>query len=112
MKLPEGERAIVDLAKLRDYCLNPFHPRGRHQSRVFEPALRLVAADAEHLRRELLRAAREEEATPGDTDDYGHRYKIDFALVHGERRATIRSAWIIPAGEQAPRLTSCYVLLD
>jgi hypothetical protein len=112
MRLPEGEHAIVDVAKLREYCLNPFHPRGRHKSRVFESALGLVAADAEHLRGELLRAAREGEATRGDTDDYGQRYTIDFALAHGERRATIRSAWIIRSGEQVPRLTSCYVLLD
>jgi hypothetical protein len=112
MRLPGGEHAIADVAKLRDYCLNPFHPRGRHKSRVFESALGLVAADAEFLREELLRAAREGESTPGDIDDYGQRYTVDFALIRGERQATIRSAWIILAGEQVPRLTSCYVLLD
>ena len=26
MKLPHAEQAIVDIAKLRDYCLNPLHP--------------------------------------------------------------------------------------
>ncbi len=31
MKLPNAERAVVDLAKLRHYCLNPTHPRGRHK---------------------------------------------------------------------------------
>jgi hypothetical protein len=35
MKLPNGDRAIVDLEKLRAYCLNPQHPRGRHKARVF-----------------------------------------------------------------------------
>jgi len=37
MKLPGGERANVDVAKLRDYCLNPTHPRGRHKARVSRP---------------------------------------------------------------------------
>src|SRR5579863_7959177 len=28
MKLPGGDQAIVDIAKLRDYCLSPGHARG------------------------------------------------------------------------------------
>lgn len=35
MKLPNADRAVVGLAKLRDYCLSPTHPRGRHKARVF-----------------------------------------------------------------------------
>jgi hypothetical protein len=35
MKLPNGEHAVVDSAKLREYCLNPHHARGRHKARVF-----------------------------------------------------------------------------
>ena len=34
---------IVDLAKLRDYCLNEEHPRGRHKARVFRSRLGLTA---------------------------------------------------------------------
>ncbi len=43
MKLPNSDRAVVDIAKLRDYCLNPAHPRGRHKARVFAAALGLTA---------------------------------------------------------------------
>jgi hypothetical protein len=32
MKLPNGDRAVVD--KLRDYCLNPHHPHGRNKARL------------------------------------------------------------------------------
>jgi hypothetical protein len=39
MKLPNGERAVVDIRKLRDYCLSAKHRRGRHKARVFEAAL-------------------------------------------------------------------------
>jgi hypothetical protein len=39
MSLPNGERAIVEVAKLRDYCLSPTHPRGRHKARVFAASL-------------------------------------------------------------------------
>jgi len=29
MKLPDAERAFVDIEKLRGYCLNPYHIRGK-----------------------------------------------------------------------------------
>ncbi len=32
MKLPNADRAVVEIEKLRDYCLNPVHPRGRRDS--------------------------------------------------------------------------------
>jgi hypothetical protein len=54
MKLPKPEKAYLDLAKVRDYCLNPEHPRGRHKARVFEEALGLTAEHAEELRDALL----------------------------------------------------------
>ncbi len=50
MKLPNRDRAVVDLAKLRDYCLSEVHPRGKHKARVFRVALGLTTQDAEELR--------------------------------------------------------------
>ena len=73
MKLPGGERAVVDIAKLRDYCLNDLHPRGRHKARVFASALGLTVAEADVLQRSLLNAAREGNAQASDIDDYGQR---------------------------------------
>lgn len=78
MKLPNGESAIVDVAKLRDYCLSPTHPRGRHKARVFASVLGIIAAKAEQLRDALLKAAIGNEAIPGPSDEYGFRYIIDF----------------------------------
>jgi hypothetical protein len=56
MKLPNGERAIVDIRKLREYCLNAQHSRGRNKARVFA-AVGIREADAEELRKILLAAA-------------------------------------------------------
>ena len=110
MKLPGGDNAIVDIAKLRDYCLDPQHPRGRHKARVFAATLGLAQTDAEFLREALLRAAREADALVGESDEYGDRFTVDFGLNRGSRRAVVRSAWIVLRGETAPRLTSCFVL--
>lgn len=110
MKLPNGNKAVVDTAKLRDYCLNERHPRGRHKARVFAAVLGFTAADADTLRQALSRAAVEDEAVSGEGDDYGQRYVLDFDLTGPRGRATVRSSWIILRGEDFPRMTSCYVL--
>jgi len=50
MKLPNGDRAIVELEKLVDYCLNLDHPRGKHKARVFRATCGLAAEYAERMR--------------------------------------------------------------
>ena len=92
MKLPNGESAIVEIEKLRDYCLSPGHPRGRHKARVFHSLLGMTTTDAEELRATLIDAALRENATPGASDQYGTRYIIDFELRRAERTAEIRIA--------------------
>lgn len=110
MKLPNGHRALVDVAKLRDYCLSRTHPRGRHKARVFEASLGLTAGDAGALRSALLEAAASGQAKSGEVDEHGRRYIVDFRMVGPSGEAVVRSAWIIRAGEDTPRFTSCYVL--
>lgn len=110
MSLPDGAHAIVEISKLRDYCLDPHHPRGRHKARVFLSALELRQNDAELLQTTLLQAARDEDAVPGEADHYGNRYIVDFLMTHSDREARVRSAWIILRGESTPRLASCFVL--
>ena len=65
MKLPNVENAFVDMAKLRDYALDPIHSKGKHKARVFASALGLTRNDAKWLRNELLRAARELDCSLG-----------------------------------------------
>jgi predicted RNase H-like HicB family nuclease len=36
MIIPNAERAVVDVRKLRDYCLNSTHDQGKHKARLFE----------------------------------------------------------------------------
>ncbi len=112
MKLPGAERAVVDAQKLREYCLNLAHPRGRHKARVFASALRITQLDAEVLRMQLLEALLQGDAIGAEADDYGQRYILDFECVNRDRRATVRSGWIVRRGENFPRLTTCYVLSE
>lgn len=110
MLIPNAERAVVDIRKLRDYCLNPLHPEGKHKARLFAAALGMAADDAEHLRNSLLQAVRSHDAVSGRQDAYGQRYLVDFVLDWRGKRAMIRSGWIIEHGSDIPRLTTCYPL--
>ena len=109
MFLPNGERAIVDIRKLRDYCLNPDNPRGSRKARVFRSALGMTKVDAPALRQRLLQVAASEQTKVGELDRYGQRYTIDFELRKGTRKVVLRSGWIILSNETVPRLTTCYV---
>jgi hypothetical protein len=109
MLLPNAKRAIVDIRKLSDYCLNPDSPRGRSKARVFAVTLGIRRIDAPKLREKLLEIARTEEAQLGDLDTYGQRYTIDFEMETGVGKAVVCSGWIILHDETAPRLTTCYV---
>jgi hypothetical protein len=110
MKLPYGEFAVVDIRKLRDYCLSPVHPRGKHKARVFKLVLGMTEDESAALARALQQVAAEGDAEPGTSDSYGSRYIIDFDLEHEGRTATVRSCWIVLTGETAPRFVTCYVL--
>lgn len=109
VKLPNGDRAVVDFEKLQSYCLNPQHPRGRHKARVFA-ASGIFQKDAELLRRAILDAAHHGEADPGVPSIYGPRFVLDFDFHHRGRTTRLRTAWLIRAGEDLPRMTTCYVL--
>src|SRR5438105_964759 len=108
-KLPNAERAVVDLSKLRDYSLNPDHEVGKHKARVFRAALGLTIDDAAWLRTEVLNAAHEADASPGPASPFGTKYVIDVVMTREEKSALVRTAWIIEHGTDFPRLTSCYV---
>lgn len=110
MKLPNGSNAIVDIQKLRRYCLDPTHPRGRHKARVFSASLGIAAQDAEALQSDLLQAALVEEVDAGQSDKHGARYTLDFRVSRGAKSAVVRSHWIVRRGEDVPRLVTCYVI--
>lgn len=109
MKLPYVDQAVVDVAKLRDYSLNADHESGGHKARVFRAALGLTIDDAEWLRDQVLGIAREGDAVEGAPSEFGKKYVIDAELTHNDRRAIVRTAWMIENGKNFPRLVSCYV---
>ena len=108
--LPYVENAVVDIRKLRDYCLNSDHDDGKHKARLFSAILGMTADDAEDLRQILLEIVKTQEARLGRRDEFGQRYTVDFTLEWQDKSTTVRSGWIIEHDSDIPRLTTCYPL--
>lgn len=108
--LPNGDRAILELRKIEDYCLSPLHPRGRHKARVFSDALGIGRNDARWLQAVLLAVARENEATELEWNSIGRRWRIDVPVSRQDRNIVVRTIWIVRTGEELPRFVTCWVL--
>jgi hypothetical protein len=110
-QLPNADRAVLDLRKVDDYCLNPAHPRGRHKARVFRDALGIGQNEAGWLRQTLLAGVRNADAVMLADDAFGTRWRVDVPVARQERRVVIRTIWIVRGGEQqVPRFVTCWVL--
>jgi hypothetical protein len=108
MRLPNAEKAIIATEKLRDYLLNPRHPRGGSKARLlielgFHPdhweALE-AALRQQHLVSEINHAVE---------SDFGVRYDIVAPLATPSGRVMVfRSIWQIDTGTPLPRLITMY----
>ncbi len=109
MKLPNADMAIIDTEKISDYCLNPEHPRGKHKARVFQSALGMTSENVDDLISLINRRIHDIECEVGEVDAYGQRYAVDIELEYNDKKAFVRTSWIIKHGEIRPRLTTCFV---
>jgi hypothetical protein len=110
VRIPNADQAVVDVAKLREYCLNPAHPVGKHKARVFLAALGMTAEDAELLRLELLSGILAADATAEIADQFGRRFMATVRVTCRARAADVCSCWIVRTNEDFPRLVTRYVL--
>lgn len=108
MKLPGGDRAIIDPAKVRDYLLSPEHPLGRFKAAFFA-TIGYTRDDWQRLSSDLREIAATGEATPGPANQFGQKYEVHARLgdVSG-RAAEIVTVWIVLATEAAPRFVTAY----
>ena len=90
-RLPHGALAIVDLAKIEGYCLNPSQPRGCHKARVFQKVLDLTQEDAGWLRDALLVAAERNSATQMSRDALGDQWRLDANVTRHYRSAVVKT---------------------
>jgi len=110
VRLPNAEKAVIDLCKLRDYCLNPSHAEGRHKARLFATTLGIGRQDADWLSAAIKSAIQKASVVYTEINPYGVRYTVDVALVRDNAQAVVRTGWMVRANEDFPRLVTCFVL--
>jgi len=71
VKLPQGERALIDPLKVTGYSLDPGHDEGRHKAYLFESLLGITRQNFKLLLDALEEAAASGEAVAGKLDQYG-----------------------------------------
>ena len=108
MKLPNGEQAIIDERKVREYLLSPSHPVGRFKLKFFagigfgpESWRPFIAALAE--------LAEKGEARIAEEGEFGQEYSASGLLTGPRGRAvSVVSVWIFELGSDKPRLVTVY----
>ena len=108
--LPNVDQAEIPHDKLRDYCLNPQHPRGQHKARVFRSALGIGQQEWEYLRDQIAAALPSASIGSVSVSPFGSLYEVPI-LIEGLNGQTheIITAWIVAEDGDRPRLTSAYV---
>jgi hypothetical protein len=108
MKLPAGDRALIDPSKVRDYLLSPSHPVGRFKAALFD-AIEFKQVEWRALVAELARLATDAEAVQTEATAYGQKYEVRGMISSPSgRRAMILSAWIVRSGETIPRFVTAH----
>ena len=108
--LPPHDHVVFDIAKLRDYCLDEAHLRGRHKARVFRRALDIGRQDATWLRHALLEGLPDATVEMTGADGYGTRWRADIAVSRQDRHAVVRTAWLLRNGTRELNFLTCWVL--
>lgn len=99
MLLPNYGSAIIDVSKLTKYCLNEFHPKGKHKARVFKSVLNISVENASYLKDIIQNGIRKHSAAEQGTDKYGRRYTVDIKIPANKDIVTLRTNWIIKTNE-------------
>jgi hypothetical protein len=108
--MPRAADAVVALAKLTDYALNPEHPKGRHKAKLFAELLGIEAEHADYLAGQLkhgLAGAEVVREVRGAEHGVQYHVVVDIRGVNGEVRPVV-AAWIIRE-DGLPSLTTAYV---
>jgi hypothetical protein len=108
--LPYHLSAELDSAKLRDYCLSPTHPRGRHKARVFAAVSGLSAEDSIWLQNAILSNLLRSEANLQRSDEFGERWQVDILITRQTWHAVVRTIWIVDHALASARFITCWVL--
>ena len=108
MNLPNGEHAVVEPDKVKDYLLDVAHPDGFGKATFFT-AMGFQREGWEALAEALRQLARNSPVTKSMTSVHGQKYIVDGMVPTPKgQTVTVRTIWIVDTGENRPRLVTAY----
>lgn len=108
MNLPNGEHAVVEPEKVRDYLLDVAHPDGFGKAAFFT-AMGFQREAWETLAEALRQVARDFPVTKSMTSVHGEKYIVDgMVLTPRVQTVIVRTIWIVDKGDNRPRLVTAY----
>jgi len=108
MKLPAAERAVIELAKIRDYLLSTSHPVGRFKAPFFA-SLGYTNANWNRLQEDLRDLAISGDAALGKYCPYGQKYEIRGTLRGPSgKSAEVLTVWIVLFGGDVPQFVTAF----
>lgn len=108
MKLPNGDKAIIDERKIREYLLSTSHPVGRFKAKFFA-GIGLGPEDWRSLAAAMIQIAMDGEARLVEQNQHGRKFLVVGTLAGaGGRSAEVVSVWIVRSGDDIPRLVTVY----
>ena len=108
MNLPNGDRAIIPMTKLTDYCLNLSHNKGKHKARVFKAILNITTDNVDQLHDLIQQAAIEGEVVQQEQTPQGQIFKVDWRIPNTDHRQ-LRTTWEIATNSELPRLITAFI---
>lgn len=107
-RLPCHEEALIPVAKLCDYLLDPNHPVGRPKA-IFFARLGFGPGRWVPFDRELRKLISREPAWAFPIGPHGQKFQV-WGTIRGpwKRSAKIVTYWIIRAPARAPRFVTAY----
>ena len=108
-RLVNHDNAYISLTKLTEYCLNEFHPHGKDKAIAFKTILGIGTMEASILKDAILKGLSENDCIPKEQDEYGKRFSVIMKVSIFQKETIINTGWIYRAGEDYPRLTTCYI---
>lgn len=108
MRLPNGERGLVERGKVVNYLMNPRHPEGAGKAAFFF-SLGFRQEEWHALAEGLLRVAAEGIVAQVVESAHGKKYIVDGPLrTPNNRTVVVRTVWIREPGRHGPRLITAY----
>lgn len=107
MKLPNPDKAVIPIEKVRDYLLSPTHSVGRHKATFFS-MLGYNQSDWQVLEQDFQEFLNEDANFIEETD-YGKKYEIRGSIAGPNgRSAAVITAWIVLYDEEFARFVTAY----